>query len=168
MGKLIVFDADETLWTSKGYASQLVDPIELIDNLTVKDTKNLILKLFSEVPSMLEEIKKRAVKEEICISIASNNNINSVLKLLEIFKIEKYFIFPQADFFETTKSQKILKVLELLKKKKEILIDKVIFVDDWESNCVEVKKGLKNKVDDLVVLQKDQDIEKIDEVLKYI
>ena len=129
MIKLVIFDADETIWTCYGYwTSLLVPPLEKVNDNEIKDSEGKRITLFDGVRQMLETLNDR----EILISLASFNDRepNRVTECLELFEIDHFFIYPQVDWND--KGQNIKKVLNLLQENngKKLNYSEVLFVDD--------------------------------------
>jgi magnesium-dependent phosphatase-1 len=133
MIKLVIFDADETLWASHGYwASLLVPPLKKVNENEIRDSEGKSVTLFDGVRQLLKTLKDRG----ILISLVSLNDQepNRVAECLELFELNHYFVYPQVNWND--KGQNIKKVLELLRKNNGIIInfDEVLFVDDHLSN----------------------------------
>ncbi|WXG41560.1 MAG: magnesium-dependent phosphatase-1 [Candidatus Freyarchaeum deiterrae] len=129
MIKLVIFDADETLWTTYGYwASLLVPPLEKVNDSEIRDSEGKRLTLFDGVRQLLETLNDRG----ILISLVSINDHepNRVAECLELFELDRFFVYPQVDWGD--KGQNIKKVLNLLRENdgKILKYDEVLFVDD--------------------------------------
>lgn len=139
MIKLVIFDADETLWhVEKGYASTLVLPLRKVDDDSVIDAVGVKVWLFHGVRELLEELRRRGV----IVSLASANDEepNKVKLLLELFEVMRYFSFPQVNWQK--KSHNIRKIVELVREKLRVNLDfeEVIFIDDSEFNVIDARK----------------------------
>ncbi|MHA1362212.1 MAG: magnesium-dependent phosphatase-1 [Candidatus Freyarchaeota archaeon] len=138
--KLVVFDADDTLWNvSKRYASFLKPPLKPTGTDTLRDSEGSTVRLLPGVRKVLKELKERG----ILISIASLNSPepNMVLECLKLFQLDHYFIHPQVN--HKGKNRNIKTILKLLREKNGIQIDfpEVVFIDDQELNIKSVRKG---------------------------
>jgi len=136
--KLVIFDADETLWhVEEGYASTLVLPLRKVNDGLVIDAVGVKVWLFHGVRELLEGLRRRGV----IVSLASANDEepNKVKLLLELFGIMRYFSFPQVNWQK--KSQNVRKIVELVREKLGVNLDfeEVIFIDDSEFNVTDVK-----------------------------
>ncbi len=109
--KVVVWDLDNTLW----------------DGILVEDGPEN-LKLKENVFSIIEELDNRG----ILLSIASKNNPSEAVEVLEKFKLNDYFLFPQISW--EPKSQSIKKIVKRL----NIGIDTVAFIDDSSFERAEV------------------------------
>nr|MDO8077513.1 magnesium-dependent phosphatase-1 [Candidatus Freyarchaeota archaeon] len=101
--KLVVFDADDTLWNvSKRYASFLKPPLKPTGTDTLRDSEGSTVRLLPGVRKVLKELKERV----ILISIASLNSPepNMVLECLKLFQLDHYFIHPQVNHKEKTET----------------------------------------------------------------
>lgn len=135
--KLFVFDLDETLWTVSGGLCNLVkEPfrMETPDRLTGQN--GLWVELFPDVRKLLEFLDKRGA----FISIASRNDAEPTLKLLEFMGIARFFRYPQLCW--KPKEESIKKIIKLIQKNEKVTIkpDEVLFVDDWPENVNAVRK----------------------------
>ena len=101
--KLVVWDADNTLWNGTVYYKDK-------DSVTLKPGTSAALK----------EITKRGIKNTLC----SKNYYKDVEKILDKFEIKKYFDSPEINW--GLKSDNIKKLI----KKFNVLPSEVCFVDD--------------------------------------
>ena len=113
--KLVVWDADNTLWDGTVF---------------YKDRENVKLKPGTK--EALKELEKRGVKSTIC----SKNYYEDVDSVLKIFEIEKYFEHPQVGW--GLKSDAIKKLAEIFK----VDFKEIAFIDDDMFQIAEVKSQL--------------------------
>lgn len=163
MIKLVIFDADDTLWESYGiWASLLTPPLKKVSEDEIIDSEGKTIKLFEGVRPLLKTLKDQG----ILISLVSLNDQepNRVIECLEIFELNQYFIYPQVNWND--KGQNIKKILELLQKNndKKINCNEVIFVDDHLSNINKVKAACPG----INALHIGSDISKVTELIKYL
>ena len=111
--KVLVWDLDNTLWDGI-----LVE--DGIDNLKLKEN----------VVSIIKDLDSRG----ILLSIASKNNPDEAIKVLQKCGIDDYFLFPQISW--DPKSQSIKQIV----KKLNIGIDTVAFIDDSPFERAEVSQ----------------------------
>lgn len=139
MVKLVVFDADETLWSvERGFASTLVLPLRKVDDDVVVDAAGVRVRLFPGVRGLLEELKRRGVL--VSLASANDEEPNKVEMLLELFGIREYFLFPQVCW--ERKSRSVRKIVELVRGMGvDLEFSEVLFVDDSEYNILDVKGG---------------------------
>ena len=162
MIKLIIFDADETLWTmDRGFASLLTPPLKRtgLDMLVDADGKEL--RLFNGVRDLLNILREKG----ILLSIASSNHYdpNMVEECLRTLEID-FFIYPQVNYRD--KGENVRNLLNLLKEKlwEAINFEEIIFVDDSRAHIFNVK----NLCPGINVLHVGSDISDVTEIMKYI
>lgn len=162
MIKLVIFDADDTLWAAHGiWASLLVPPLKRINENEIRDFEGKTIELFEGVRQLLKTLKDRG----ILISLVSLNDQepNRVAECLELFELSHHFIYPQVNWND--KGQNIKKILELLQKNGEkINYNEVIFVDDHLSNINKAKAACPG----INALHIGSDISKVTELVKYL
>ncbi|MGQ9723365.1 MAG: magnesium-dependent phosphatase-1 [Candidatus Jordarchaeum sp.] len=162
MIKLVIFDADETLWASYGYwVSLFVPPLKRVNDEII-DSEGKRITLFTGLRELLETLKDKGV----LISLVSLNDSepNRVMECLELFGLNHYFIYPQVNWND--KGQNIKNILELLEKNDGIIINckEVLFVDDHLSN---VEKA-NNACPGIVALHLGSDISKVTEIKNFL
>jgi magnesium-dependent phosphatase-1 len=163
MIKLVIFDADETLWMSYGgWASLLVPPLERVNDNEIKDSEGKRLTLFDGVRQLLRTIKDRG----ILISLVSLNDRepNKVAECLELLELSNYFVYPQVNWDD--KGQNIKIVLDLLRKNdgKIIRCEEALFVDDHLSNINKAKEACPG----IKTLHLGSEISKVTEVINFL
>lgn len=163
MIRLVVFDADETLWSiEEGYASTLVLPLRKVDDDLVVDALDVSVQLLPGVRRLLDELSRRGVI--ISLVSANDEEPNKVEMLLELFGIRDYFSFPQVNW--QRKSRNVRRIVELVREKMGVDLDfaEVLFVDDSEFNVMDVKGGCPG----VRVLQVGRDIPSITLLLEKL
>ncbi|MFB0562772.1 MAG: magnesium-dependent phosphatase-1 [Candidatus Lokiarchaeia archaeon] len=162
MIKLIIFDADETLWTmDRGFASLLTPPLKRTGIDSLVDAESKELRLFNGVRDLLNILKEK----EILLSIASSNHYdpNMVEECLKTLELD-FFTYPQINYRD--KGENVRNLLILLKEKlgEDINFEETIFVDDSKAHIFNVK----NLCPGINVLHIGSDISNVTEILKYI
>ena len=112
--KCVVWDLDNTLW--KGILSERPESIEIT----------------TDVIDLLKTLDKRGIVH----SIASKNNYEDAMAILERHGIEDYFVYPQINW--EPKSESIGRIVKEL----SIGIDTIAFIDDSEFELKEVNSQL--------------------------
>lgn len=135
--KLFVFDLDETLWTVSGGLCNLVkEPFRLETPDRLLGQNGLWIELYPDVRKMLAFLDKKGAYS----SLASRNDPEPTMKLLDFFGIGQYFSYPQLCW--KAKEDSISKIIRELQKHEKVQIkrDEVLFVDDWPENVNAVRK----------------------------
>nr|MDO8063845.1 magnesium-dependent phosphatase-1 [Candidatus Freyrarchaeum guaymaensis] len=161
--KLVIFDADETLWSvSEGYASTLVLPLRRVGDDLVVDAYGVRVRLFSGVRELLEELRRRGVI--VSLVSANDEEPNKVRLLLEAFGIDRYFAFPQVNW--RRKSENVRRVVELVRSRLgfEVSFDEVLFLDDSPFNIEDVR----SRCPGVKTIQVGLDVRDVGEVLEKI
>ncbi|MGQ9722996.1 MAG: magnesium-dependent phosphatase-1 [Candidatus Jordarchaeum sp.] len=162
MIKLVIFDADETLWTiDRGFASLLTPPLKRTGLDTLVDAEGKKLRLFGGVRNLLNKLREKG----ILLSIASSNQYdpNMVEECLKILEID-FFTYPQINYRD--KGQNVKNLLNLINENlgENINFENVIFVDDSRAHIFNVKTLCPG----ITVLHIGSDISEVTEILKYI
>lgn len=162
MIKLIIFDADETLWTmDRGFASLLTPPLKRTGLDALVDAEGKELRLFNGVRDLLNALRKRG----ILLSIASSNQYdpNMVEECLKTLELE-FFVYPQVNYRD--KGENVNNLLNLLNEElgEVIGFEEIIFVDDSRAHIFNVQ----NLCPGINVLHIGSDISDITEIIKYI
>ncbi len=135
--KLFVFDLDETLWTvSEGLCSLVQPPYQLETPDRLVNQNGLWVELFPGARDLL----KFLAKKKRYISIASRNDAESTLPILEALGVHEYFEFPQLGW--RPKEEAIRRIIKEIQKRDKVVIKpaEVLFVDDWVENVNPVRK----------------------------
>jgi FkbH-like protein len=113
--KCVVWDLDNTLWSG----------------VLIEDGADRVT-LQSGVKEVIEELDRRGVLQ----SVASKNNRDDALAVLERFGVKDYFLYPQIHW--SPKSRSVATLAEAL----NIGLDSIVFVDDQEFERREVAGAL--------------------------
>jgi magnesium-dependent phosphatase-1 len=135
--KLHVFDLDETLWTVSGGLCNLIKPPYRLDTPDrVIGQTGLWAELFPGVRDLLKFLKKKGVY----ISLASRNDKESAMRLLDFLQVADFFDYPQLCW--KPKEDSIKRIIRLIQKRDSVTIkpEEVLFVDDWPENVAAVRR----------------------------
>lgn len=113
--KCIVWDLDNTLW----------------QGTLIEDGQDR-LKLRHDIVDVIKETDRRGILH----SVASKNNHDDAIQVLQMWGIDKYFLYPQISW--DPKSQSIARVAQLL----NIGVESLAFVDDQPFEREEVRSAL--------------------------
>jgi len=157
--KIVVLDLDGTLWDHLD-ASSLVEPLKLIDNNTVVDSKGERLKLYPHVRWFLENVSKL----DIPLAIASWNNPTITIKVLELLGAKNYFQYLGIEP-HPHKYKILLKIMGWYKRSHgSIHSREILYVDDRRIHIDEIRRY----VGDVSFLQMWEDITGFRELYEYI
>jgi magnesium-dependent phosphatase-1 len=161
--KLVVFDADDVIFSSSSdcYLGQVILPAEKVDLDTVEDAVGCKVRLDPEARRVLSELKSRGVH----VSLNSINKPREANEILRLLELDTTFEHPKINFGD--KGGNILEILADFEKEDGVRIsaDEVMFIDDVEQFCLDVRKVLKGRG---VVLQMGRDISHLSELLKLL
>ncbi len=135
--KLFVFDLDETLWSVSGGLCNLIEEpfrMETPDRLVGRNGQ--WVELFPDVRTLLDFLQKRGAY----ISLASRNDSEPTLKLLQFMGLADYFYKPQLCW--KPKEESIRNLIRVIQRNEKVTIkpSEVLFVDDWPENISAVRK----------------------------
>lgn len=143
--KIILFDADNTLWKTlpHEYISRVPSGLNLITKYTIiRAADGVKFTLDKKMPPCLKSLKEKG----ILIGLISDNKEEVVWKALELFKIDKYFDKKCVNIHlfkgPAPKIKMILEVLENLKKQGIDIYPKVLFIDDKDYFQEAYKAGI--------------------------
>jgi magnesium-dependent phosphatase-1 len=157
--KLVIFDADKTLWSHPDI-SMLTLPFRLINGNTISDAKTETFRLFAGIHELLSELQRR----NVIIALASWNEAKPVNEALRLFGIEKFFKIVKAEF-HPNKHFMIENILsELLKEGIKIKPDEILYVDD---RTIHLEK-IVERIGPLHFVQMWVDVKTPNEILKLI
>jgi magnesium-dependent phosphatase-1 len=160
--RLVVFDADDVIFSSQSdcYIGQVTLPVRRVDGDTVEDAVGHRVKLDKEARDVLSELKRRGIHTSLN-SINKSREANEILRALELEKILEHSMINFSD-----KGSNMLKILEDFKKDNvKISPDEVMFIDDVETFCLDVKRALQGRG---IVLQMGKDIRHLSELLEFL
>ncbi|XP_012668270.1 magnesium-dependent phosphatase 1 [Otolemur garnettii] len=128
--RLAVFDLDYTLWPF--WVDTHVDPpFHKSSDGTVRDRRNKHVRLYPEVPEVLERLQRLGVPGA---AASRTGEIEGANQLLELFDLVKYFahreIYPGSKVTH----------FERLQQKTGVPFSQMIFFDDERRNIVDVSK----------------------------
>lgn len=135
--KLFVFDLDETLWTvSEGLVSLIKPPFRKPSPHRLETNEGYHVELKKGVRNLFGFLKK----SERYISLASRNDPEPTMAILEGFGLAELLDFPQLCW--RPKEESIQKIIREIQKRDRVSIkpEDVLFVDDWPENVVPVRK----------------------------
>jgi magnesium-dependent phosphatase-1 len=139
MIKLIVLDADRTIWDHHN-VTELVSPFKLVSEGVAEDANGVKVRLNGNVIDFLEFANKRG----ILISLASWNEPKNVFELLSLFRINKYFISPISEP-HPNKYLMIQKIISNLSRRGiNIFPDEILYIDDRDIHLSEIRKKIGN------------------------
>ncbi|XP_053449424.1 magnesium-dependent phosphatase 1 [Nycticebus coucang] len=128
--RLAVFDLDYTLWPF--WVDTHVDPpFHKSSDGTVRDRRNQDIRLYPEVPEVLERLQRLGVPGA---AASRTGEIEGANQLLELFDLVRYFahreIYPGSKVTH----------FERLQQKTGVPFSQMIFFDDERRNIVDVSK----------------------------
>lgn len=159
MIRLVVFDADGTLWEHSDISS-LTPPFDKIDENTLVDRNGIEIRLFSQVRELLDELKARG----LIVSMASWNKPEPVFEALRKFGITDYFTHPKVEF-HPNKHEMMRKLLaDLEAEGTAVKPEEILYVDDQTWHIEKVRR----EIGAVKFLQFGTDIVDIRDVLKFL
>lgn len=157
--KLVIFDADKTLWSHHD-VSALTFLFKLLDKNTISDAKKQTFHLFEGIRELLSELQKR----DILIVLASWNKPEPVEKALQLFAIGEFFSIIKAES-HPNKHLLIKEILSILSKDGiKLRTGEILYIDD---RTLHLAKTL-GEVGQLHFLQMWVDTKNPNDILKYI
>jgi magnesium-dependent phosphatase-1 len=136
-------------------------PIRRLNDETIIDATGCRIMLDPEARSVLIELRKRGIQ-------ASLDSVNRPREAYEIIKklgLDRILKHSKINFGD--KGNNILEILQDFKKNDhlEISPDEVMFIDDVEKFCNDVRKALRGRG---TVLQMGKDIKHLSELCKFL
>ena len=157
--RLIIFDADKTLWDHPDI-SLTNPPFQRIDEDTLVDKIGSEVHLYKRVREMLKRLKEQGV----IISLASWNAPESCLEALQRLDLLKYFRHPKVQP-HPEKHRMIKELLENLREEGvKIEPDEILYIDDKSRHLSDVRK----QVGEIRFLQMWVDVKDHTEILEYV
>ena len=135
--KLFVFDLDETLWTvSEGLCSLVRPPFRLVSPDRLETNEGFWVELKPGVHNLFRFLKA----QDRYVSLASRNDAEPTLAILEAFGLAEFLDFPQLCW--RPKQDSIEKIIQGIQKRDKVTIraEEVFFLDDWPENVQPVRK----------------------------
>jgi len=123
--KVVIFDADKTLWDHYNI-SEFEEPIKIINRDEIEDIKGRKLKVFPEVRSTLEELKRN----NLILGMATWNYPEKTERMLGILNLRRYFdVIVSRDFpFKFIMISEIIN--ELKNRGISVKPENIMFIDD--------------------------------------
>ena len=157
--KLIIFDADKTMWDHPDVSSTN-PPFQRINENALVDTIGSEIYLYEWVREMLQRLKEQG----IIVSLASWNTPESCLEALEKLDLLKYFRHPKVQLYPE-KYKMIKELLEDLREEGiKIEPSEILYVDDKSRHLGDVRK----QVGEIRFLQMWVDVKDHSEILEYV
>jgi len=157
--KLVIFDADKTLWDHPDVTSTK-PPFQRIDEDTLIDTIGSEIHLYKGVREMLQRLKEQG----IIISLASWNTPEPCLEALQKLDLLRYLRHPKVQL-HLEKYKMIRELLEDLREEGiEIEPDEILYVDDKSRHLGDVKK----QIGEVRFLQMWVDVKDHPQILEYV
>ena len=157
--KLIIFDADKTLWDHPDISLTNL-PFQRIDEDTLVDKIGSEVHLYRWVREMLQRLKEQG----IIISLASWNTPESCLEALQKLDLVRYFRHPKVEP-HPEKHRMIKELLEDLRGEGvKIEPSEILYVDDKSRHLDDVRK----QVGEIRFLQMWVDVKDHTEILEYV
>jgi len=149
--KLVIFDADKTLWDHHNI-SEFEGEVRKIEKDIIVDAKGNKLKLAEGVRETLEFLKKM----KVIIGMATWNYEDKLIKILELLEIKAYFdiIISKPFPYKFIMIKEIIRILT--EKGINVKPEEIIFIDDrrqhfgyvwfYDGNikCIEMWKDVKS------------------------
>ncbi len=159
MIRLVVFDADGTLWEHSDISS-LSPPFSKIDENTLIDRKGVEIRLFPDVKRLLNELTTR----EIIVSMASWNKPEPVFEALRKLDILHYFTHPKVEFHPNKHEMMKGLLTDLEAEGTAVKPEEILYIDDQTWHIEKIRKH----IGAIHFLQFGVDITAIIDVLKFL
>lgn len=157
--RLVVFDADKTLWSHRNVSS-LVLPLKPINQNVISDAEGETFHLFNGIRKLLIELKKK----KVIITLASWNKPEPVKEALRLFEIDKFFKYVKAEF-HPKKYLLIRDILsELSKEDIKVNLDEILYIDDRTLHLEQITRRIGRPH----FLQMWVDVKTPNDILKYV
>jgi len=157
--KLVVFDADRTLWTHPDVSS-LVLPFKLVSGDVLTDVNGETFRLFDGVRELLEGLENR----KVISAIASWNKPEPVKDALRLFAIDQFFKIVKVEFHP----DKYLMIESIISELAETGIGldahEILYVDDRTRHLEQIRK----KIGPVHFIQMWVDVKTPNEIMKYV
>lgn len=157
--RLVVFDADKTLWSHPN-VSNLTLPFKLVDADTVSDASGETFHLFHGIREVLTTLQKR----NIIITVASWNKPEPVQQALKLFNIDKFFRVVKAEFHPNKNLMIESTLSKLADGGVRLKPEEILYVDDRDLHIDKVRE----KVGAIHFIQMWVDAKNPEEILRYV
>jgi len=157
--KLVIFDADKTLWTHSDI-SRLVLPFRLVSRDVITDANGETFQLFDGVRGLLAGLERKRV----LITMASWNKPEPVEEALRLFGVDRFFKIVKAEFHPDKYLMIESIISELARIGIELNAREILYVDDRTLHLEEVIK----KIGPVHFLQMWLDVRTPNEIMDYV
>jgi len=157
--RLVVFDADGTLWEHSDISS-LSPPFSKIDENTLIDRNGIEIRLFPDVKRLLKELTARG----IIVSMASWNKPEPVFEALRKLDILHYFTHPKVEFHPSKHEMMKGLLTDLEAEGTAVKPEEILYIDDQTWHIEKIRRD----IGAVRFLQFGVDIIKIVDVLKFV
>jgi len=157
--RLVVFDADGTLW-EHGDISSLSPPFSKIDENTLVDRNGVEIRLFPDVKRLLNELTTGG----IIVSMASWNKPEPVFEALRKLDILHYFTHPKVEFHPNKHEMMKGLLTDLEAEGTTVKPEEILYIDDQTWHIEKISKD----IGAVRFLQFGVDITAIVDVLKFL
>jgi len=157
--RLVVFDADGTLWEHSDISS-LSPHFSKIDENTLIDRDGIEIRLFPDVRRLLNELTARG----IVVSMASWNKPEPVFEALRKLDILHYFTHPKVEFHPNKHEMMKGLLTGLEAEGTAVKPEEILYIDDQMSHIEKIRKD----IGAVNFLQFGVDITTIIDVLKFV
>ena len=135
--KLVVFDADKTLWTHSDISS-LILPFKLVSSNILTDANGETFQLFDGTRELLEGLNNRGV----IVAIASWNKPEPVKEALRLFAIDQFLEIVRAEFHPDKYLMIESIISELARMEIELNAHEILYVDDQTLHLERIRKKI--------------------------
>lgn len=157
--RLVVFDADMTLWDHFDISS-LTLPFKRVDENSLMDAKGASFSLFNGIRELLQELKEM----RIMVALATWNTPEHVSEAIRLLEIEQFFTSVESEF-RPEKHLLIKKILSKLSKEGiQVKPGEILYVDDRNIHLRDVHET----VGKVAFLQMWRDVKDPHEILAYL
>ena len=157
--RLIVFDADKTLWTHPDISS-LVLPFKLVSRDSLTDANGETFQLFDGVRELLEGLENR----KVISTMASWNKPEPVKEALRLFGIDQFFKIVKAEFHPEKYLMIESIISELARTGIEFNAHEILYVDDRTLHLEQIRK----KIGPIHFIQMWVDVKTHNEIMEYV
>ncbi len=157
--RLVILDCDRTLWDHAN-VSELVLPLSCVDVDTVQDSTGVRVRLRPGARELLRELQARS----ILVSIASWNQPDPVMAILDLLGLRVYFTRPKVEPHPYKERTIATLLAEIASEGIVLRPDEVLYVDDRALHLRRVRDALGA----IHVLRPGADLSDLREVVAYI